>query len=779
MTKNYTSIVSLIFLLFISNSFQAQITLGSDNASNYASWTNGSNAGTANCFTAWDLWTTGTGSAGHFFGDSAAQGFGDVNTSSKAFGMYANPAAGNPQSNAQRFLGSLTGSSNVSGRYFLLPGQSFKIDLAIAFRNGNKGIDLMDNNFGVLFNFKADNDLYVANGTTLPVIDWPYSQTSVFQIEVQQITPTQYILIIKRGSNVYNSGLRTGQFSGIKTYVTNTAAGDDRNNLFFNNMSLIERCSGTTTWNGSSWDNGLPTINKAVAFTGNYTSTANIDACSVSVSNDAVVILADSHTLTVENNVSITGTNSKLIFENNASLLQINPSSTNTGDINFRRKSTPMRQYEYTYWSSPVVGQKLGLFSPLTSTNRFYSFNGDPGVNNYVPENITNPMLAASGYVIMAPANYTSTSQIYNAEFSGMPNNGSYAAPVFAYNIGIKNYNLIGNPYPSAISVASLFSANTNLGALYFWTHNTAISNNVFSSTDYAIRTATAGTVAVSGGVAPGDYVAAGQGFFASSSTNGFVNFNNSMRVANFNTQFYRSNSENKSVQTSLNYYFWLNMTNTDGVFKQMALGYQDNATNGYDFGIDAGAASGTYINFYSLISTNPFAIQGRAYPWNVSDVIPLGYSFANPAPQTSTNFNITLDHNDAFFNDKDIFLKDSTTGMFHNLKTGSYNFTADLGTNFNSRFEIHYQNLLSNKDFDFDANSVYVTTFNESITVNSKSKNIIEIKVYDVLGRLIFDKKQINTPNFSTDSILKQNQALIVKIQLENGVVVSRKLVY
>jgi hypothetical protein len=778
MIKNYTSIFSLIFVLLFSIQFQAQTTLGSDNASNYASWNDGDNLGTG--FTPWQIQLNpiGGGNAGNFLASSATDAFGDIDSSGKSFGMNGNPFPTNSNANAKRFLNN-TGSTQVLGRSFLLPGQYFKIDLTIAFRNGYKGMDLLDQNDSFLFNFNVENDIY--STTTNSNLGWTYSQFSIFQLEVKQIDTNVYQIILTRGSDVYNSGNRTGQFSGIRLYVGNTVitADNQLNNLYFNNL-LIQRCAVTTTWNGTSWDNGLPSINKVVAFTGNYTSTANVEACSVSVSNDAVVTLADSHTLTVENNVSITGTNSKLVFENNASLLQINPSATNTGNINFKRNATPMRQYEYTYWSSPVVGQVLGLFSPLTSTNRFFSYNGDPAVNNYVSQNIANPMMATSGYVIMAPSNYTSTSQIYNAEFIGIPNNGNFSATVFAYDIGIKNYNLIGNPYPSAISVASLFGANSNLGALYFWTHNTAISNNVFSATDYAIKTSTVGIAAFSGGTAPGNYIAAGQGFFATTSTNGFINFNNSMRVANFNTQFYRNNFENNTTQnTPLNYYFWLNMTNNDGVFKQITVGYQDNATNGYDFGIDAGSRIGTYINFYSLINTNPFAIQGRAYPWSINDVIPLGYSFVNPTPQISNNFSIALDHNDAFFNDKDIFLKDATTGNYHNLKTGSYNFTADLGTNFNSRFEIQYQNPLSNKAFDFDSNSVYLNTFNEAIVVNSKTENIQAIQVYDVLGRLIFDKKQINATRFSIENISKQNQALIVKIQLVNGVVVSKKLVY
>ena len=65
----------------------------------------------------------------------------------------------------------------------------------------------------------------------------------------------------------------------------------------------------------------------------------------------------------------------------------------------------------------------------------------------------------------------------------------------------VSYYNFISNPYPSAIDVVTLID-NTDLGTLYFWTHNTAIVANVFTTDDYAVRTITTGTAAVSGGSA-------------------------------------------------------------------------------------------------------------------------------------------------------------------------------------------------------------------------------------------------------------------------------------
>ncbi|MEO8233956.1 MAG: T9SS sorting signal type C domain-containing protein [Flavobacterium sp.] len=535
--------------------------------------------------------------------------------------------------------------------------------------------------------------------------------------------------------------------------------------LLLSNVSQAQ----TTTWTGS-WDNGNPDITKDVVFTANYTSIGDFSAKSVSVSNNAVVTIVGGltpNTLTVQDNITI-ATGSNLIFETNSSLLQINPVATNSGNINYKRDSTPMKFFEYTYWSTPVSGQTLVDFSPLTSPSRYHSFNST--INNWVNESPTNIMQSGRGYAIRSPDDYTSTPQAFNGEFIGVPNNGNIPTNVIAFNPSLLNYNFIGNPYPSAISIISLLD-NSNLGTMYFWTHNTAIAGNVFTTNDYAIRTRTTGTAAISGGTAPGLYIAAGQGFFASAATTTTLTFTNSMRVANNNSQFYKN-----SQVVPLNYYIHLNLTNTSGAFKQIAFGYEEGATNGYDFGTDALASTEGAITFYSTINpyTFGFGIQGREYPWNLNDVIDLGINAT-----IAGDYTITIDHVNTFFDSQDIFIEDTILGTYSNLKTGPYNFNTAVGV-YNSRFKIHYVNpLLGNNDFILNANSVFVNTNNNEIEVHSTSQKIKNIQVYDILGRLIFDKKDTNENKISITSIRKENQALIIKTELENNEIVTKKLIF
>ena len=526
----------------------------------------------------------------------------------------------------------------------------------------------------------------------------------------------------------------------------------------------------TTTWTGSAWDNGEPNITTdAVVLSGTCNVTSNTSFKTITVQADAILNVDNAATITVQDNIQVLGTG-QLILNNNTSLLQNNSSATNTGNIKYRRNATPMRQYEFTYWGAPVVGQVLNVFSPLTLADKFYSYNANVGVNNWVIENQNNVMMPGKGYAIRAPQGYTTTPQVFSGEFIGVPNNGNISANVAGFNPALLNYNLLTNPYPSAINVITLLD-NTNLGTLYFWTHNSAITNNVFTSSDYAIRTRTTGIAAVTGGTAPGLNIAAGQAFFASAGTTTTINFTNAMRVAGNNSQFYR-NAQN----VPLNYYVHLNLTNTLGAFKQIAFGYQEDATDGYDFGSDALASTEGAIRFYSLIPSLSFGfgIQARAYPWSINDVIPLGYT----TTQAGT-FDIAIDHFDTFFADKDIFLEDTSNGTFHNLKNSAFSFSTAVGT-FDTRFKIHYQDTsLSNDDFAGNENSVYVFKENNQPKIVSTKAAISSVVVYDMLGRVVLSKNKINASEVVLSELATNNQALIIKTTLENNVTVAKKFIF
>lgn len=145
---------------------------------------------------------------------------------------------------------------------------------------------------------------------------------------------------------------------GINNVVANGNA--VAGNLYVTNPA---NCVNTTTWNGTAWNNGTPQINTRVIIAGNYTSTANVTACNLTVTNGAQVTITEGTTLTVENEITVTN-GSTLTINSNANLVQINDATVNNGIITVKRNSSALYRLDYTLWSSPVSGQQLQAFSP-------------------------------------------------------------------------------------------------------------------------------------------------------------------------------------------------------------------------------------------------------------------------------------------------------------------------------------------------------------------------------------------------------------------------------
>ena len=88
-------------------------------------------------------------------------------------------------------------------------------------------------------------------------------------------------------------------------------------------------------------------------------------------------------------------------------------------------------------------------------------------------------------------------------------------------------------------------------------------------------------------------------------------------------------------------------------------------------------------------------------------------------------------------------------------------------------------RNALSNPDFEDIESNVVVSTRNKEMTIASSIENIQQVTVFDVLGRELFDAKKIENKLFTIANVSISQQALIIKIKLENGKMFTRKVVY
>jgi hypothetical protein len=616
------------------------------------------------------------------------------------------------------------------------------------------------------------------------------------------ITITQPTCALQTGSLVLSGLPATGtwtltrssdsnQTTGTGTTITGLASGkytftvsiDD----FTSEASEVEIYATTNTWNviagHGSWSNTL-TNTQEITFDGDYNSTGDLSACSCQVTSGAVVINSG-HTLKVTNAVTVSG--GSLTFEDTASLVQKNENPTiNSGNIIYKRTTSKLNNnYDFVYWSSPVAAQQIGLIWMASNwADTFYNYN--PGTPGWARSYATTQMIAGKGYI--ARARYGQSGENnqqftpekkWPATFSGVPNNGTISVT----DCVAGKYCLLGNPYPSAINADAFLGLEQNStvleGTLYFWTHNTAIDQNAYTSDDYASYNYT-GSVATTarGNIVngtpndnnkPTGKIAAGQGFFAKAKATVNVTpsviFNNDMRVAGttlsdgtgVNQQFFRtSNAKAKTTNSIQKNRLWLNLSNTQGVFKQTLVGYVTDATNGYDSRFDGESMNGnTYTDFYSINENKNLTIQGRAVPFDENDTVPLGFK-----TKIAGSFTIDIDEVDGLLTNQAVYLEDKVTSTVSNLKNSNYTFTTDKGT-FNDRFVLRYTDkTLSIEDTDQeDGISVFYANNYKTLIIKNKMLDSLvnSVALFSLTGQ--------NTSNWD----IKEKGQATIQIPIKN----------
>lgn len=564
------------------------------------------------------------------------------------------------------------------------------------------------------------------------------------------------------GAVVYNSNGTSFTDTNLSPGQSYTYTLYSENNSYYS-LGVTRTGVTSVTWNGTAWSNtNGPTSSIDAIIDGDYTTTAN----GVFTAKTLTVNATKSFTINSGTTITVSGAitdNGNLVVQNNANLIQTNTTPvTNTGSIVVNRNSSNIQLYDYTLWSSPVAGQKLKAFSPDTLDTRFYNYNSNTNLYNVVSAPATTDFASGAGYLIRTPNTWAAaTPTTFNGAFTGVPNNGDIP---FTMSVGASGfrYNLVGNPYPSPISITSFVSDNSTItGTLYFWrkTNGTGTAYCTYAGSTFT----TNGNAQAAN---PNGIIQTGQGFFVEANGSGTaLLFKNSQRVSNTAGQFFRTNNviENNRI--------WLNATNSAGAFSQMAVGYMTDATQNVD------SLDGKYINdspfaLTSLINSEEYTIQGRALPFSTSDSIPLGFK-----TDVAGNYTIAIDHVDGLFsNGQAIYLKDNLLNTVTNLGVGSYSFASAIGT-FNSRFELVFQRVLGNNSPEFTSNNVVAFKDHGDIRINSGSTVMEQVRVYDLQGRLIVEKKQINATETKINTTAV-NQVLLVEITAANGLKVTKKII-
>jgi hypothetical protein len=560
------------------------------------------------------------------------------------------------------------------------------------------------------------------------------------------------------------------------------------------NLRLGEFFAGPANFFMGSWQNGLPDLYRAAQITTDYSTAVdgNFTACELLVASGANLKIAAGNHVSIQNNLNVKGA---LEILHEGSLIMINDSGRvdNQGSIKVHKKTTDIQPYDYTFWSSPVKSSRLEEVFHDSPKNSFYTFaterfedldqNGTDD-NNDAWVRASGVMDIARGYTSMAPGAPFSGQQ--EVIFTGEVNNGFLEIPIAmqsADTYPLTDWNLIGNPYPSAIDAEALLTDPRNASlltsTLYFWTHNTPAEatgegSGVYSSDDYAMYTlGTGGIKANSEGVRPTKFIASGQGFFVEARREGKLFFKNAFRSPTGNDNFYKIKPSKINKEADR---IWLNLSNRHGIFSQILLGFIKGASHDFDPHFDGLRLSANRsASLYTCLDDLRLAIQGMP-DFKGDEVIPLGIDNHIEEP---VSLKIEIDHVLGKLRQRNVYLYDKQLQVMHNLKNQAYSFHLKGAGAYKDRFELRFLKGMPDPLPDPDPVSriIWFTENNYLYIRTNNNEQISNLKIYDFNGRIIKNMDLSDALVQLKWEGLPSRVIFLLRVKLENSKILTARI--
>jgi hypothetical protein len=493
-----------------------------------------------------------------------------------------------------------------------------------------------------------------------------------------------------------------------------------------------------TTWNGSSWSNGLPSSTKSAIIAGDLNVSTELHAKNFSL-NSGTVNITESGTLKLTGSIANNSDPALFTVQHGGGIIQ-SQASLNVGKITVNRNSIPFRRLDYALWASPVSGQNLFDFSSETingvtnypgSTGRIYTYEGSDGYVNPLPFNAQSVMETGKGYLFRAPNTWSQTVALsYPGVFEGIPTAGNIS---IATHSG--NYTSIGNPYPSAINADALMSANPGVSTIYYWTTVYDENGGSTLANSYASYTVLGGTPAAPGNPVPGPIIPLGCGFIVESTTSQVL----------FTDVLRDTSGVSTPASTSEKHRIWLDLRTADNQpLYTILIGYMAGATNGVDQQIDGKMFDNQGSAIYSIIDNGKYGIQGRALPFDNADMVPLGFTAV-----AAGGYTISLNNFDGLFgeNSVPIYLKDNNLNLTINLMESDYHFQSPAG-DFYNRFEIVYENATLDAE-KINGVPLDIITSEKSILLRS-NEIMMSVELFNMQGLLVHSNNMVADLSYS-----------------------------
>lgn len=511
--------------------------------------------------------------------------------------------------------------------------------------------------------------------------------------------------------------------------------------------------SGGTQWIGgtssdwtiaSNWDNGVPSALSDVTITnGTYQPTVAGDVIckTMTINSGAVITIEATASLNVVSTLINNNGTSGIVIQSTASATGrlVNASSGVQGEMQLH-----MTPSVYHYISSPMTDASYSNIqvpggTPGTDYD-FFWYNESAQAQWVYLGNSAGTFVSGRGYAFA----YTKDGNNYVPSFTGTFKQGNTSIAVSQQSGGEPYYNgwnIVGNPYPSAISAktsdASNFLAQNSsiiMGTLYFWDEG----GSSFLTSDYATWNGTGG-VSGGGGQSPNGLIAPGQAFQVYKLTvgSGNVNFTNSMRQTGSSSFFKNGTKGDQDI-----WRFKMGVTSEDNNYNETLVGFLEGATEGKDNLYDGMKLTGSEdIALYTLLDDEQMAIQGLPLIMNHQFVVPMGVYSKDGGSYT---FDVKSLEN--FDDESSVILEDKLENKTYTLNVSS-SLQFDLAAgNTDDRFLLHFiLDPLGVDDSQSVDNGIVIYSHDKTIyLVNEGEMFSPVISIYDIAGRVIYSESFI-----------------------------------
>lgn len=409
-------------------------------------------------------------------------------------------------------------------------------------------------------------------------------------------------------------------------------------------------------------------------------------------------------TLTVSGTLTNSAGNGGLVIADGGSLIT---NGTVTGGATVSRTISGPAWHQM---SAPVTGQTI--FSGYTDMYAWDEVNYQ-WLNHNGGSFPDVTYLPGKGYLVSWAAGATK-------DFAGTLNSGNFttgsgSVPALTYTTGKGNgFNLMGNPYPSALN-----------GSIHTWT-TTNVDNSiwVYNNGSYLTWNGTTGTL--TGGIIP-----AMQGFWVKANATGAsLTIPNTGRT--HSAQSYYKSAE--ALQDMI-----LLSVEGNGYKDGIVVNFNDEATEGYDGNFDVLKMYGDAAAPQFFCQTGEKELSIDVLPYTRTRTIPLGLKVGY-----DNTYTLQVKEN-TFYPSVSIVLEDLKTGQSIDLQTHpEYTFNA-LSSDNASRFKLHFGGALGVEDpKTAEALSIYTNDNRLCIAANTTLAG--DVYVYNMVGQLLLQQKLENS---------------------------------